>query len=167
MATIMIDYENVWQAYGLKGVEYLTREDTLYIFYSKCCSKIRAEYMEAIEKSNCDFRIYRLQNISKNALDFYIASQVGECFGGTTETQIAIISNDRGFDAVADFWELKSTDQKQCKVVVAPTIEKGLLTLNASEDKERRRALNQKAQMLDMEERYEIYMRRNTALMII
>lgn len=48
MAILMVDYENVWGTNGLKGVEYLTSEDVLYIFYSQCCEKIRAEYMEAI-----------------------------------------------------------------------------------------------------------------------
>ena len=68
MAILMVDYENVLGTNGLKGVEYLTSKDVLYIFYSQCCGKIRAEYMEAIQNSNCDFFIYKLTNTGKNAL---------------------------------------------------------------------------------------------------
>ena len=50
MATILVDYENVSTTDGLKGVEYLNEKDTLIIFYSQCCEKIRAEYIEMIEK---------------------------------------------------------------------------------------------------------------------
>ena len=41
MATILVDYENVSTIDGLKGVEYLNENDTLIIFYSQCCEKIR------------------------------------------------------------------------------------------------------------------------------
>ena len=43
MATILVDYENVFTTDGLKGVEYLNEKDTLIVFYSQCCEKIRAE----------------------------------------------------------------------------------------------------------------------------
>ena len=94
MAAILVDYENVYASNGLKGVEYLRDTDTLYIFYSQCCGKIRYDHMEAIESSGCDFRTYKLVKTGKNALDFYIASECGAiCQKG--ETQIAIISNDK------------------------------------------------------------------------
>lgn len=51
MATILVDYENVSASDGLKGVEYLNETDTLIIFYSQCCEKIRAEYIGMIEQS--------------------------------------------------------------------------------------------------------------------
>ena len=73
IATILVDFENVSRSDGLKGVEYLNEKDTLIIFYSQCCEKIRAEYIEMIEKSRCGFKIYKLSRTGKNALDFYIA----------------------------------------------------------------------------------------------
>lgn len=45
MAALLIDYENVNATDGLKGVEYLNKKETLMIFYSQCCEKIRAEYL--------------------------------------------------------------------------------------------------------------------------
>lgn len=53
LATILVDYENVSTTEGLKGAEYLNKNDTLIIFYSQCCEKIRAEYIELIEQSQC------------------------------------------------------------------------------------------------------------------
>ena len=52
MASILVDYENVSATGGLKGVEYLNKKDTLIVFYSQCCEKIRAEYIEMIEKKS-------------------------------------------------------------------------------------------------------------------
>lgn len=77
LATILVDYENVCISDGLKGVEYLNEKDTLIIFYSQCCEKIRAEYIDMIEKSQCEFKIYKLAQTGKNALDFYIAAECG------------------------------------------------------------------------------------------
>ena len=65
MATILVDYENVSSSGGLKGVEYLNEKDTLIIFYSQCCEKIRAEYIEMIEKSQCEFKTYKLIKMRK------------------------------------------------------------------------------------------------------
>ncbi len=161
MATILVDYENVYGSYGLKGVEYLTAKDNLYIFYSQSCKKIRAEYMEAIEASGCNFFIYKLKNTGKNAMDFYIASQVGECFGKTGETQVAIISNDKGFHAVVDFWTLKEEPEKHI-VKTASTVEQGILLLNADFDKNRRNTIAQKAKMLELEQEHLKYIQKNT-----
>ena len=75
MATILVDYENVSTTDGLKGVEYLNEKDTLIIFYSQCCEKIRAEYIDMIEKSQCEFKTYKLVRSGKNALDFYLIKE--------------------------------------------------------------------------------------------
>jgi hypothetical protein len=159
LAAILVDYENVWAASGLKGIEYLNSNDKLYIFYSQCCGKIRAEYMDAIEKTGCDFQVYKLVNTGKNALDFYIASECG-AISETGEKQIAIISNDRGFKAVADFLKIKT--DAQTTVVIASNIESGLLTLNASDDRARRSILQAKAKMLDIAVEQARYAERNS-----
>jgi len=65
METIRVDYENVISTDGLKGVEYLNENDTLVIFYSQCCEKIRVEYIEMIEKSKCEFKTYKLARTGK------------------------------------------------------------------------------------------------------
>lgn len=148
MATILVDYENVCTTDGLKGVEYLNEKDTLIIFYSQCCEKIRAEYIEIIEKSQCEFKTYKLIRTGKNALDFYIASECG-CLSKSGETQIAIISKDKGFSAVSDFFGIKS-ELENCTVVVASNIENGISALNDLEDVERRRVIKEKAKPMNI-----------------
>lgn len=66
MATILVDYENVHGSNGLKGTEYLNEKDTLVIFYSQSCGKIRYDFMEGIEASGCEFRICKLLKVGKN-----------------------------------------------------------------------------------------------------
>lgn len=102
MPTILVDYENVNGSNGLKGVDVLDKDDTLIIFYSGSCSKIRYDYMQQIKQSGCEFRIIKLKGKGKNALDFYIAAECG-IISERGERQVAIISNDKGFQAVIDF----------------------------------------------------------------
>ena len=149
MATILVDYENVATTDGLKGVEYLEERDTLIIFYSQCCEKIRAEYIERIEQSQCEFKTYKLVRTGKNALDFYIAAECG--FSGSGgETQIAIISRDKGFSAVTDFFRIRQ-ETERVTVHIAHNIEAALLSLTAPEDAERRRIIKEKSKPLNIE----------------
>ena len=50
MPTILVDYENVNGSNGLKGADALQSEDTLIIFYSRCCAKIRYDFMQEIRE---------------------------------------------------------------------------------------------------------------------
>lgn len=149
MAAILVDYENVHATSGLKGVEYLNEQDILIIFYSHCCGKIRAEYLEAIEKSGCEFMIRKLAKTGKNGLDFYIASECGY-ISQTGETQIAIVSRDKGFAAVSDYFQV-NPELKDVMVAVAGNVENALMVLNAPDDIMRRNILQEKARTLDME----------------
>ena len=149
MAAILVDYENVSTTDGLKGVEYLNENDTLIIFYSQCCEKIRAEYTEMIEKSQCEFKTYKLARTGKNALDFYIAVECG-VLGSRGEKQISIISKDKGFCAVSDFFRIQP-ELNGVAVRVAPNIENALSSLNAPEDEERRKLIKEKTRTLSIE----------------
>ncbi len=149
MATILVDYENVATTDGLKGAEYLHENDTLVIFYSQSCEKIRAEYIEMIEQSKCEFKAYKLLKTGKNALDFYIATESG-CLSASGERKIIIISRDKGFSAIADFFRVKC-ENSNIAVHVAPNIEKALLLLNAPEDAERKKLIKEKSRTLNID----------------
>lgn len=149
MATILVDYENVSMADGLKGVEYLNENDTLIIFYSQCCEKIRAEYIEMIEKSQCEFKTYKLAKTGKNALDFYIAVECG-ILGVQGETQISIISKDKGFSAVSDFFRIQE-ELDGVIVRVASNVENALVALNAPEDEARKQLIKEKTRTLSID----------------
>ena len=149
MATILVDYENVSTTDGLKGVEYLNENDTLIIFYSQCCEKIRAEYMDMIEKSQCEFRTYKLVRTGKNALDFYIAVECG-VLGVQGEKQISIISKDKGFGAVSDFFRIQK-ELDGVTVRVASNVENALVALNAPEDEARKKQIKEKTRTLSID----------------
>ena len=148
MATILVDYENVCSTNGLKGIEYLNEKDTLTIFYSKSNEKIRSEYIDAIEKSGSEFKIRKLLNPGKNALDFYIASECG-FISQNGENQIAIISNDKGFHAVSDYFNINA-EIEGTSVVIASNIENALMLLNAPDDNIRRQMLHKRSKPLDI-----------------
>lgn len=149
LATILVDYENVSTTDGLKGVEYLNETDTLIIFYSQCCEKIRAEYIEMIEKCQCDFKTYKLARTGKNALDFYIAVECG-VLGSRGENQISIISKDKGFGAVSDFFRIQE-ELDGVTVRVASNIENALVALNAPEDEARKLLIKEKTRTLSID----------------
>lgn len=149
LATILVDYENVSTTDGLKGVEYLNETDTLIIFYSQCCEKIRAEYIEMIEKCQCDFKTYKLARTGKNALDFYIAVECG-VLGSRGENQISIISKDKGFGAVSDFFRIQE-ELDGVTVRVASNIENALVALIAPEDEARKLLIKEKTRTLSID----------------
>lgn len=148
MPTILVDYENVNGSNGLKGADILRPDDTLIIFYSSCCGKIRYDYMEQIRNSGCEFRIIKLKGTGKNALDFYIAAECG-VISERGEKQIAIISNDKGFQAVIDFFYMDK-NAAQVQIVKAGNIENALTLFTAPEDAKRREVLQCRKSMLDL-----------------
>ncbi|WP_022765305.1 PIN domain-containing protein [Butyrivibrio sp. XPD2006] len=139
MATIFVDYENVHRSYGLRGAEYLNKGDKLFVFYSNVCDKIHNDDLIKIERSQCDFKIHKLVNSGKNALDFYIATKIGiEYQKG--ERQIVIVTGDKGFDAVVDFINSIPTTLDR-KIIRSCNIERGLVALNDSGNSQRRRLI--------------------------
>jgi hypothetical protein len=152
MATFLVDYENVGNRDGLHGVDVLSENDTLIIFYSNCCGKIRYDFLQAIKESDCDFKIMKLQNTGKNALDFYIATECG-VLSEKGETQLAIISNDKGFKAVQDFFKVKNSSKK-ITLVKAGNVEDAIKMLNSPDDEARRAELKQRTTMLDLAAEY-------------
>lgn len=55
MAAILIDYENVRDD-GLYGTEYLTADDTLYLFYSGACQKIKKCFFDNITSREANIK---------------------------------------------------------------------------------------------------------------
>ena len=149
MAAILVDYENVSSTDGLKGVEYLNENDTLIIFYSQCCEKIRGEYIDMIEKSQCKFKTYKLAKTGKNALDFYIAVECG-ILGVQGERPISIISKEKGFSAVSDFFRIQK-ESDGVIVRVSCNVENALVVLNAPENEARKRLIKEKTRTLSID----------------
>ncbi len=104
--------------------------------------------MRLIVRSECQFKVIKLVNSRANALDFYITTECGALIQ-SGETQIAVISGDKGFYSVADYLGIRPEAEK-VRMVITPTIEQGLMNLNAKDDYERRRLVVESMQQLDL-----------------
>ena len=104
--------------------------------------------MQEILESGCRFRVIKLKEAGKNALDFYIAAECGR-ISEQGEKEIAIISNDKGFQAVIDFF---TADQEAAdiQIVKAGNIENALAAFQLPEDANRRGMLQQRKKLLDL-----------------
>lgn len=148
MAIFLVDYENVWHQKGLEGAEFLNENDSLYIFFSSSCEKIHAKYIKEIEKSKCTFEIVKLKVRRNNALDFYIATECGKLVQ-SGETQIAIISKDKGFSSIVDYYKVRE-GASAVTVVTSASIEAGILSLNSRGDGARRSRIHEKIKLMDL-----------------
>lgn len=148
----LIDYENVNYA-GLEGTEFLEKSDTVSFFFSSVSDKIVAYRMKDIEMSGCIFEICKLQNVRKNALDFYIASKVGEIFAIDKEAKIAIISADKDYRSVIDYWKPRLSVPNQ--LVRCKTLAKAISHVNG--EGARKGLVNEKMRILDLQTEYGRY----------
>lgn len=130
----LIDYENVSNA-GLSGYEFLTSQDVLYLFYSDAARNIRKQISLKIFDPSMDIHLYKLKTPRKNAIDFYIASKLGELVEKQHITKAAIVSKDQGFQSVVDFWGHVS--ETKCKVILEKSISDCILKSNNNDEQYR------------------------------
>lgn len=154
MLHFMIDFENVRSA-GLQGSEYLHADDSVTIFYSDCCLQVESGMIQQIFNSCCEFDICRLKKTGKNALDFYIASRIGQVYGGGYAGDIAIVSRDKGFQAVQEYWRGAAPARK---VVLKPDIEQCIVSVG--ENSERSQIFREKKKVVSLEGEFEKYKER-------
>ena len=121
MSVYLIDYENVQAGSPLCGIDNLTPDDEIFLFYSDAANKIKEYYWDMFNNSSCRTHLIKLKNKGCNALDFYISVQVGICIG-TRKDKIAIISNDKGFRSVLEYSERVLSGSRQ-NVICASCIE--------------------------------------------
>ena len=152
MFHFMIDLENT-RSKGLQGAEYLTADDCVTIFYSQTCMKLEKGKLQQIIDAGSALDIRRLQRTGKNALDFYIASRIGELFGSGYTGIVAIVSNDKGYNAVQDYWSCCVKPVR--KVLLQPNIEQCIGCSNESSD--RKKLIQGRLQEVNLETEYRLY----------
>ncbi|MBD5491352.1 MAG: hypothetical protein HDR16_04340 [Lachnospiraceae bacterium] len=128
----LIDYENVGNA-GMKGCHYLNASDHIIIFYSETRKNMERRFLEDITNSECAFEICKLCKNGKNALDFYIASKLGEMFGVGYDGAAVIVSRDTGFEAVRDYWEKRAVHKR--RILLSNCVEDGIVSSNENSDR--------------------------------
>lgn len=110
MAIYMVDYENVYIE-GLNGLDQLTEEDTLHIFYTQNrCGLTFALYEQLIR---CRAKV-ELNEVAvsprngdpvKNALDLQLMMFAGYLIGTCRNTDLFIVSKDKDFALGTNFFE--------------------------------------------------------------
>ena len=110
MAIYLIDYENVYIE-GLRGIELLTEEDTLHIFYTQnrcgltfglyeqllaCQAKVKLNEVDVSPKNS---------DPVKNALDIQLMMFLGYLIGAKSAEQLYIVSRDKDFTLGTTFYE--------------------------------------------------------------
>lgn len=123
----LVDYENVGES-GLDGLAYLQATDTLAFFYSAVCDKISRKTMDLIKNSGCRFEAYRLKKTGKNALDFYLISRIGELLGAGYEGKLVVISKDKGYSAMRDYWAARGIPSR--RILLKHSIREGIIASN-------------------------------------
>ena len=117
----LVDFENV-KSNGLRGADYLDKNDYLTLFFSAAAHSCEKRYLEAIEQSGCAFDTCKLVKTGKNGLDFYIATRIGEFYGNGHDDRVAIISKDQGFHAVRDYWDVRLPSNKKMADLSVPSV---------------------------------------------
>ncbi len=135
MSFFIIDYENVNSPANFYGIHYLLPQDTLTMFYSSHCPLIRHDIVQRIIRSGCNFNAIKLKKDGKNALDMYIASYIAEIISEYNgEKQIAILSRDKGYAAIKDYWALKDSSSH---IIQTNTIFEAFNSLSGTVDLDR------------------------------
>ena len=140
----LVDFENTHTS-GFEGYHYLTEQDTLVVYYSDENSALQKGVVEDLKEKAVHVRMVKLLKQHSNALDMYIASTTG-MFLDTGE-KICIVSKDKGYAAVRDFWH----SLRGAEILLGETIEECFLHSVANDDERIRRAKerNQKVQLID------------------
>lgn len=103
MATYMIDYENV-KTGGLNGISRLTETDRVIIFYSENANRLTFDLHRRLMECKASIEYREVTVGGHNALDFQLVTYLGYLIAQDRCGQYLIISNDRGFEYVINFW---------------------------------------------------------------
>ena len=129
---ILVDFENT-HVNGMEGYTYLNETDTVVVYYSDENSAVTRGMVEDLKERDVNVRMVKLLKQHANALDMYIASTTG-MFLDTGE-KICIVSKDKGYAAVRDFWH----SLRGAEILLGETIEECFLHSVANDDPRIRR----------------------------
>ncbi len=121
MKAFLIDFENV-KSKGLTGIEVLTPEDKVIIFYSENSDTISFDMHRKVLTCKADIEYLKVRVGGKNALDFQLSTLLGYILAKGQYDSIFIISGDKGFDKLHDFWNVSFADRNSITVFRTQTI---------------------------------------------
>lgn len=109
MRIFLIDFENVHND-GLFGIDTLTEDDEIVIFYSINADSISFEMLHKLMFCKAKLNYFKIRRGGKNALDFQLSSFLGYKLHENPTAEYFLISKDNGFDFVIDFWSYGYVD---------------------------------------------------------
>lgn len=121
MKVYLIDFENV-KSKGLTGIDSLTEYDRVIIFYSENADTINFEMHQKVLISKAEIEYFKVHVGGKNALDFQLSTLLGYLVSKNYYSHIFVISNDKSFDFLHDFWHGKYIAAPECVVYRTKTI---------------------------------------------
>ncbi len=125
MSVYVVDYENV-QANGLSKIEKLSDKDVVIIFYSVNQPKIDIDIVKRMLRTKAEVWLkeanVKIEETNKSfhdALDMQLATYMGYIIGKYQEkdTQHYIVSGDRGFSFVCEYWRNRGFCMEQIKSI--------------------------------------------------
>lgn len=125
MKAFLIDFENV-KSKGLAGIEELAAEDKVIIFYSENSDTISFDMHRKVLTCKADIEYLKVRVGGKNALDFQLSTLLGYILAKGIYESIFIISGDKGFDKLHDFWNVSFADRNTVTVFRTQTISAAL-----------------------------------------
>lgn len=122
----IIDYENVGSN-GLIGIDKLEKEgNVISLFYSVKNDRFPIDFLEMLTSGKCaKIEYFKATKCVPQNVDFRIGTYVGFLIGSKDESSkngIYIVSNDKGYQNVRDFWAER--DNKQ--IILCESIAEGL-----------------------------------------
>lgn len=110
MNYFLVDFENV-RTDGIKDLKGVQEGDFMVVFYSENCKSITLDVLDSIIALKLKYSSFKVKVGTKNALDFQLTSYLGYLIGqGGIDTNYYIVSDDKGFEVVADFWKEQGID---------------------------------------------------------
>lgn len=145
----LIDIENVANS-GFEGLENLSAEDSLLIFYSEKHSSINLSVHQKLEQSPARKEYLSIKTGGKNALDFQLVTWLGYRLAKVPQESYVIVSKDTGFDAVVDFWKKRGMNVSRNADLKVPgrkqTVKKAEKKAEKKADKEKKKAQKKEKQ---------------------
>ena len=139
MAYYLIDFENV-KSRGMEGVELLTKEDTVCIFYSDNADSMTFDLHRKLNETKADIIYHKVAVGTKNALDFQLATYLGYLICEQQREGIHpnyfIVTKDNGFTSLMVYWKAQGVPVRIIRNLLwgkNPAAEQNLLTEEENE----------------------------------
>ena len=139
MAYYLIDFENV-KSRGMEGVELLTEEDTVCIFYSDNADSMTFDLHRKLNETKANIIYHKVAVGTKNALDFQLATYLGYLICGQQSEGIHpnyfIVTKDNGFTSLMVYWKAQGVPVRIIRNLLwgkNPVAEQNLLTEEENE----------------------------------